>query len=172
MSHMFGPFMVANRKFGKMVEPYFSIGYKTFPVADADLDVELGDKERMVATRILVGGALLGPAGMLLGTLATEHVTVGRMTLTVGGQHIQTYEFPGHKVDKAIAFVEALAQAQGVPAKPIVAAAAPPTPPPPPPTPAAWSVDPGGTHELRWWDGARWTEHVSDGGRQTVDPLR
>ena len=29
---------------------------------------------------------------------------------------------------------------------------------------ASWQPDPGGGHELRYWDGAAWTEHVSDGG--------
>ena len=27
--------------------------------------------------------------------------------------------------------------------------------------PAAWYADPGGSGGLRWWDGERWTEHVS-----------
>jgi hypothetical protein len=36
---------------------------------------------------------------------------------------------------------------------------------------AGWLPDPMGTHQVRYWDGARWTEHVSDGGTTTVDPL-
>ena len=36
-------------------------------------------------------------------------------------------------------------------------------------SPAAWHPDPYGRHELRYWDGARWTEHVSSQGRQSVD---
>ncbi len=35
----------------------------------------------------------------------------------------------------------------------------------------AWHPDPVGRHESRWWDGGRWTEHVSDAGRIGVDPL-
>lgn len=35
----------------------------------------------------------------------------------------------------------------------------------------AWQPDPSGRHELRWWDGGRWTENVSDGGRPGVDAL-
>lgn len=35
----------------------------------------------------------------------------------------------------------------------------------------AWQPDPSRRHELRWWDGVRWTENVSDGGRPSVDPL-
>jgi uncharacterized protein YxjI len=37
-------------------------------------------------------------------------------------------------------------------------------------SPAAWHPDPYGRHELRYWDGTRWTEHVSSNGQQAVDP--
>jgi hypothetical protein len=36
---------------------------------------------------------------------------------------------------------------------------------------AAWHPDPTGRFEQRYWDGSRWTEHVSSAGRPTVDPL-
>src|SRR3954451_5747052 len=36
--------------------------------------------------------------------------------------------------------------------------------------PANWYPDPIGRHELRYYDGTTWTEHVSDHGRQSVDP--
>lgn len=32
-------------------------------------------------------------------------------------------------------------------------------------------VDPIGRHELRYWDGERWTEHVKEQGHRFVDPL-
>ena len=35
----------------------------------------------------------------------------------------------------------------------------------------AWQPDPSGQHELRWWDGNRWTENVSDGGHPSTDTL-
>jgi hypothetical protein len=35
----------------------------------------------------------------------------------------------------------------------------------------AWHPDPSGRHESRWWDGGRWTEHVSDAGRVGTDRL-
>jgi hypothetical protein len=38
-------------------------------------------------------------------------------------------------------------------------------------TPASWLSDPAGAHELRYWDGASWTEHVSDQGAQGTDPV-
>jgi Short C-terminal domain/Bacterial PH domain/Protein of unknown function (DUF2510) len=34
---------------------------------------------------------------------------------------------------------------------------------------AAWKPDPTGAHELRYWNGTIWTEHVSDGGVTAVD---
>jgi hypothetical protein len=37
--------------------------------------------------------------------------------------------------------------------------------------PAGWFADPGRRHELRYWDGRQWTEHVSDRGTQGVDPV-
>jgi uncharacterized protein YxjI len=36
--------------------------------------------------------------------------------------------------------------------------------------PPNWYPDPLGRHEHRYFDGANWTEHVSDHGRQGVDP--
>lgn len=33
-----------------------------------------------------------------------------------------------------------------------------------------WFADPHGRHELRYWDGTRWTEHVSDRGQLGTDP--
>ena len=35
----------------------------------------------------------------------------------------------------------------------------------------AWANDPWGRHRFRWHDGATWTEHVSDGATQGVDPV-
>ncbi len=39
-----------------------------------------------------------------------------------------------------------------------------------PTAPPGWHPDPMGRHELRYWDGTQWTEHVSSHGRQAVDP--
>jgi Bacterial PH domain/Short C-terminal domain/Protein of unknown function (DUF2510) len=36
---------------------------------------------------------------------------------------------------------------------------------------ASWLPDPGGTHELRYWNGTAWTEHVSDQGTTGVEPV-
>lgn len=36
---------------------------------------------------------------------------------------------------------------------------------------AGWHKDPIGSHELRYWDGSAWTEHVSDQGAMSIEPL-
>jgi hypothetical protein len=36
---------------------------------------------------------------------------------------------------------------------------------------ASWLPDPLGVHELRYWTGTAWSEHVSDQGVTTIDPL-
>jgi hypothetical protein len=36
---------------------------------------------------------------------------------------------------------------------------------------ASWLADPTGAHELRYWNGSSWTEHVSDQGSTGQDPL-
>ena len=36
--------------------------------------------------------------------------------------------------------------------------------------PPNWYPDPIGRHELRYYDGSEWTEHVSSHGKQSVDP--
>ena len=36
---------------------------------------------------------------------------------------------------------------------------------------ASWLPDPTGAHELRYWNGSGWTEHVSDQGATGQDPL-
>ena len=38
------------------------------------------------------------------------------------------------------------------------------------PTEAGWQPDPDGRHEYRYWDGATWTDQVSDGGVVSTDP--
>ena len=37
--------------------------------------------------------------------------------------------------------------------------------------PAGWLADPTGRHQLRYWDASVWTQHVSDNGVTSVDPL-
>jgi hypothetical protein len=37
--------------------------------------------------------------------------------------------------------------------------------------PDGWFADPSSRHELRYWNGHHWTDHVSDRGTQAIDPL-
>ena len=52
------------------------------------------------------------------------------------------------------------------PAEAVTGSPSPPTPPSP-----AWSSDPTGRHQSRYWDGARWTDYVADNGRESRDPI-
>jgi uncharacterized protein YxjI len=36
------------------------------------------------------------------------------------------------------------------------------------PAPPGWYPDPARRHQLRWWDGVRWTPHVADDGRPST----
>ena len=38
--------------------------------------------------------------------------------------------------------------------------------------PPQWYPDPSGRHELRYWDGGAWTDHVSDHGVTATDAAR
>jgi hypothetical protein len=37
--------------------------------------------------------------------------------------------------------------------------------------PPSWRPDPSRRHDLRYWDGSQWTEHVSSDGVQSTDPI-
>lgn len=45
-----------------------------------------------------------------------------------------------------------------------------PSLPPPDDTTAAWLPDPSSRFELRYWNGTRWTEHVTNAGATASDP--
>jgi len=38
-------------------------------------------------------------------------------------------------------------------------------------TPAGWYPDPRRRHEVRYWDGSLWTDHVADRGVASTDPV-
>jgi Protein of unknown function (DUF2510) len=71
-------------------------------------------------------------------------------------------EFAGGASKQARRLVEALQTAPS---------AAPPAETPVPQQAAGWFPDASGRHELRYWDGTSWTEHVSDNGAQATDAL-
>lgn len=69
----------------------------------------------------------------------------------------------------AVAGVESMAGAQpgtqwGGPAQQVPQQA-------PQTAPGGWHPDPTGRHQVRYFDGSRWTEHVGDSGRQALDPI-
>ncbi|MHB1342060.1 MAG: DUF2510 domain-containing protein [Coriobacteriia bacterium] len=37
--------------------------------------------------------------------------------------------------------------------------------------PAEWYEDPTQRHQLRYWDGAQWTDNVADDGTTAIDPI-
>jgi hypothetical protein len=47
----------------------------------------------------------------------------------------------------------------------------PPTAPAPTSMAPGWFPDPAHRHQVRYWDGAAWTSHVSDAGAQSEDPV-
>jgi hypothetical protein len=57
------------------------------------------------------------------------------------------------------------------PADPAPPPHAPQLPPPSVQIAAGWYPDPTDRHELRYWGGTAWTEHVADGGRPVIDPI-
>jgi hypothetical protein len=71
---------------------------------------------------------------------------------------------PDSSIAALVAEVEATEAATDVAAEPAQAAAAESA------VPAGWYADPSGRFELRYWDGAAWTEHVSRAGQQFTDP--
>ena len=65
---------------------------------------------------------------------------------------------------------EQAAPEPAVAAEPAAAEPAAPAAAAEPAVPAGWYADPSGRFELRYWDGAAWTEHVSRAGQQFTDP--
>ena len=66
---------------------------------------------------------------------------------------------------------DAAATLYQVPPVPLAPTAAPVVEQAPVATPPGWHPDPMARHELRYWDGAAWSEHVSDHGTPSVDPI-
>ena len=86
----------------------------------------------------------------------------------------QTIETPVLAADASIADLAAQVSEPEtvVAAEPVVAVVAEPevTSAAESTVPAGWYADPSGRFELRYWDGAAWTEHVSRAGQQFTDP--
>lgn len=109
----FNAYAVTDQKWGKKIPPVVRRGVKEWPVAQVTATVTVGsDRSRMTATRVLAGGVLLGPAGLILGGLARKDVTSGRLELDLAGERV-VVDFRGGEVEKALAFAEALDSAAG-----------------------------------------------------------
>jgi hypothetical protein len=65
---------------------------------------------------------------------------------------------------------EVVPEAVVVDAAPVEAVAAPVAVAAASATPAGWYPDPSGRYEMRYWDGDKWTEHVSRQGQTFTDP--
>jgi putative membrane protein len=89
------------------------------------------------------------------------------VTLDAAGKHVRV-EFRDRAVEEADHLVEDLTSLSRAARKRDRA-----TGPGLSPAPAAagWFPDPGGRHQLRYWDGAVWTEHVRDHDVVGTDPL-
>ena len=100
-----------------------------------------------------------GPVQRRLG-LATVH-------LDAAGRRVQA-EFRDRSVDEADRLVDDLTSLSRAARKaeevrrPLAAGTA---------APAGWFADPSGRHQMRYWDGRVWTDHVRDQEMAGVDPL-
>jgi hypothetical protein len=121
---------------------------------EAHIDSQLSDRVNSIAGRvgwglIIVGGVvgiplllILSPMGFVVGSLLAGVV---------------------------LAVVVAVRQRRGGRQRPAPAATARPWAQPT--VSAGWFPDPRRQHELRFWDGQRWTEHVVDRGTHADDPM-
>ena len=101
---------------GELVDPYFTvINLRTVidvPLAEVTLDIEQGpDASRMTATRVITGGVLLGPVGMLLGGMAKKGYAHNNLVVTTNGE-VARIPFKAKEYVKAIRFIEHVARVQ------------------------------------------------------------
>jgi hypothetical protein len=126
-------------------------------------------------TETLTVTATEGPDGTkvdVAGTGSTE--MVGRLNALLGGlpgahQTVAAYATPSPTGTVPAPPVPAPVPA---PASAPAASASTPVTLDAPANPAAgWYSDPAGHHELRYWSGSAWTEHISDNGTTGTDTL-
>ncbi len=151
---------------GKRIPPVVKYSMKSWPVEKVNATLHIGNqRDEATVGRVLTGALLLGTAGAVAGAVARKDTTPGRLVLDADGKQY-TIEFKG-KAQEAQDWVDTLNRLAGRGQESSV----PKPPPPPPASPPAWANDPFGRHDLRWWDGKRWTENVSDADQQSIDPL-
>lgn len=85
------------------------LGHYVFDLAETELEIQSGPSHsRMTATRVLGGGALLGPVGLLLGGMARKDLTYFALVLSAPGVFYKV-EFSRGEWRQAQEFVEAVA---------------------------------------------------------------
>ncbi len=70
----------------KIDGPHFWVAGRSYPINTVTAELELGastQSQRMTATRIVAGGMIAGPAGMLIGGAAKKRTDTSRIYLTV-----------------------------------------------------------------------------------------
>lgn len=136
-------------------------GFKKGPLAGARAEVATsGDIDRRITATRLV---LAGPFALAMRKKKDHR----QLFLTVEGEGFGfLVEIDPDKEKKARAFATKLNTAAHPPATPSIVS--PPLPLPPPPS---WRPDPTSRHEVPYWDGGRWTDHVADQGVQTTDAV-
>ena len=126
-------------------------------------------------TETLTVTATEGPDGTkvdIAGTGSTE--LVGRLNALLSGLPGARQTVAAYAAPSPVGTVPAPPAPAPVPAPPSAPAASGSTLAnlaPPANTAAGWYSDPAGHHELRYWSGSAWTEHISDNGTPGTDTL-
>jgi putative membrane protein len=94
-----------------------------------------------------------------------RHLGLATVHFDAAGRHVRA-EFRDRTVDEADRLMEDLTSLSRAARKREEAGPLAPGPPPP----AGWFPDPAGRHEIRYWDGRVWTDHVRDGQMADRDP--
>ncbi|WP_206673679.1 DUF2510 domain-containing protein [Pseudactinotalea terrae] len=123
-----------------------------------------------------VVGAFMGSKAR--GAMARSRAAAGRAIAEKQAKMMRPLDAQKAEIDGLVAdldrqrarIADGAARAKAKPA-PAQVTTSPPRTPPPPQTPPQWSADPMGRHQHRYWDGSRWTEHVSDNGVTAIDPF-
>ena len=85
------------------------------PIADVEVELELdGQADRITATRVVAGTALLGPIGAVAGVLAKKKVHRGVLVVRAPGHKVARYKLGNRKdIEKAAKFAEDFAMHKG-----------------------------------------------------------
>jgi Protein of unknown function (DUF2510) len=132
---------------------------------------DIDDREwaALVGLIALIAIIIIGLALMAVAADKAAAVPVPRETVVV-----QQDQWPADQVAVAAVIAPVVAPATATPARtgPVVPALAPPAAPvAPQEISARWARDPFGRYQVRYWNGKRWTDHVSTNGVTAIDPI-